>query len=291
MLMQSPRTANPPSRVILRPLVFLNTSMTSNIRCSDFAFFTHICLLFPVTYSPSMYGCAPLRGLTIIVTCGLDVAKFNKWGEEDRYDRIAADEPPCSQYRMRSFWSCGIPRVAMLLNIIRAIYSRVCRWRDNVVCRTEVFLSDEMGSLRGKPQSALVFYLPLACRDRLRQSHRMTGIGGLVFTPTPERMPLWHRLRAYYRRLMFLRHGRPRRFLLLCYRRGQQLAMWDALQPSRDNDAQRAIQRECRAFVLQTSNSRWQVGLRGSRLQPFWIRAVHFQRPLPQGCEVSGHQM
>ena len=135
MLMQSPRTANPPKRVILRPLVFLNTSMTSNIRCSDFAFLMHICLLFPVTYSPSMYGCAPLRGLTIIVTCGLDVAKFNKWGEEDRYDRIAADEPPCSQYRMRSFWSCGIPRVAMLLNIIRAIYSRVCRWRDNVVCR------------------------------------------------------------------------------------------------------------------------------------------------------------
>ena len=29
---------------------------------------------------------------------------------------------------------------------------------------TEVFLSDEMGSLRGKPQSAFVFYLPLGSR-------------------------------------------------------------------------------------------------------------------------------
>ena len=47
----------------------------------------------------------------------------------------------------------------------------------------------------------------------------MTGIGGLVFTPTPERMLLWQRLRAYYRRLTFLRRGRPRRFLLLCFRR------------------------------------------------------------------------
>jgi len=115
MLTQSPRTANPPNRVILRPLVFRNTLITSTIRFSS-VFLMHICLLLPVTYCPSMYGCAPFRGLTIMVTCGLDVAKFNKWGEEDRYDRIAADEPPCSQYRMRSFCSCGIPLVAMLVN-------------------------------------------------------------------------------------------------------------------------------------------------------------------------------
>lgn len=47
----------------------------------------------------------------------------------------------------------------------------------------------------------------------------MTGIGGLVFTPTAERMSLWQRLRAYFRRLDFHRRGRPRRFLLLCFRR------------------------------------------------------------------------
>lgn len=115
ILLQSPRTANPPNRVILRPLVFRNTLITSTIRFSS-VFLIQICLLLPVIYCPSMNGCAPFRGLTIIVMCGLAVAKFNKCGEEDRYDRTAADDPPCSQYRIRNFCSCGIPRVAIVNN-------------------------------------------------------------------------------------------------------------------------------------------------------------------------------
>ena len=51
------------------------------------------------------------------------MANWKRWlvGEDGdcwRYCRMVEEEPPCSQYRMRSFWSCWMPRVAMMMLLL-----------------------------------------------------------------------------------------------------------------------------------------------------------------------------